>query len=44
MKKDTYEKNTNCKYLTPNCLYRGTDECKKCIDSSKFEWDYTNRY
>ena len=25
----------------PSCIYRGTPMCKKCVDGSKYEWDYT---
>jgi hypothetical protein len=33
-----------CKFNMPDCLFRGTNKCTQCIDRSKYEWDYTDRY
>lgn len=30
----------DCQVL-PSCIYRGTPECKGCVNGSKYEWDYT---
>ena len=34
---------SSCKYGTNDCLNRQIG-CKKCIDMSNYEWDYTDKY
>jgi hypothetical protein len=29
-------------FVMPSCIYRGTPECKGCVNGSKYEWDYTD--